>query len=66
MQKSNLRLIYIIFFCDPIVKSHNCNIHDLNNPTIGRSNRPKKKKTKLNFIKDNFKEILALTTEWSY
>ena len=66
MQKSNLKLIYPNFFCEPTVKSPNLSINDLNNPTIGRSLRFKEEKTKLKFIKDKSKEILALTIEWSY
>ena len=52
MKKSNLKLINLIFFCEPILKSHNCCINDLNNIIIGRSHQSK--------------EILALTIEWSY
>ena len=52
MQKSNLQLINPIFFCEPMVKSYNLCIKDLNNPIIVRSHK--------------FKEILALTIEWSY
>ena len=66
MQKSNLKLTYANFFNEPTVKSHNLNINDLNNPTIGRSLRSKEEKTKLKFVKDKSKEILALTIEWSY
>ena len=66
MQKSNLKPINPIFFCEPAVKSHNWCIKDFNNPTIGRSHRSKEEKTKLKFIKDKSKEILALTIEWSY
>ena len=40
--------------------------NDLNNSTIGISHRSKEEKTKLKFIKDKSKEILALTIEWSY
>ena len=66
MQKSNLKPINSIFFCEPTVKSHNWCIKDLNNSTIGISHRSKEEKTKLKFIKDKSKEILALTIEWSY
>ena len=52
MQKSNLQLINPIFFAEPMLKSHNWFINDLNNPIIVRSNQSK--------------EILALTIEWSY
>ena len=52
MQKSNLKIIYSNFFCEPMIKSHNLCIKDLNNPIIVRSHK--------------FKEILALTIEWSY
>ena len=40
--------------------------NDFNNTTIGRSHQSKEEKTKLKFIKDKSKEILALTIEWSY
>ena len=66
MQKSNLKLINPNFFCEPTVKSHNLRIKDLNNPIIGRLLRSKMGKTKLQFVKDKPKEILALTMEWSY
>ena len=66
MQKSNLKLINPIFFYEPTAKSHNLSFNELNNPTIGRSHRSKDKKTKLKFVKDKSKEILALTIEWSY
>ena len=66
MQKSNLQLINPIFFAEPMPKSHNWCIKDLNNSTIGISHRSKEEKTKLKFIKDKSKEILALTIEWSY
>ena len=66
MQKSNLKLINLNFFCEPMTKSHNLSFNDLNNPTTGRSHRSKDKKTKLKFVKDKSKEILALTIEWSY
>ena len=65
MQKSNLKLINLICFCESMAKSHNWSINDFNNPTIGRSHRSKEEKTKLKFIKDKSKEILALTIEWS-
>ena len=66
MQKSNLKLINPNFFCEPTTKSLNWSINDFNKPTIGRSLRSKEKKTKLKFVKDKSKEILALTIEWSY
>ena len=66
MQKSNLKPINPIFFCEPTAKSHNWVFNDLNNPIIVRSHRSKEEKTKLKFIKDKSKEILALTIEWSY
>ena len=66
MQKFNLKLINPIFFYEPTAKSYNWVINDFNNTTIGRSHQSKKKKTKLKFIKDKSKEILALTIEWSY
>ena len=66
MQKSNLKIINPNFFCEPTTKSHNLSFNDLNNPTIERSHRSKDKKTKLKFVKDKSKEILALTIEWSY
>ena len=66
MQKSNLKLIHSNFFCEPTTKSHNLSFNDLNNPTIGRSHRSKEEKTKLKFVKDKSKVILALTIEWSY
>ena len=66
MQKSNLKLINLIFFYEPTVKSHNWSNNNFNNPTIGRSHQSKEEKTKLKFIKDRSKEILALTIEWSY
>ena len=66
MQKSNLELINPIFFCEPTTKSLNWSINDFNNRTIGRSHQSKEEKTKLKFIKDKSKEILALTIEWSY
>ena len=66
MQKSNLKLINHNFFCEPTPKSHNLSYNDLNNSTIGRSHRSNDKKTKLKFVKDKSKEILALTIEWSY
>ena len=66
MQKSNLKLINPIFFYEPTAKSHNLSINDFNNPTIGRSHQSKEEKTKLKFIKNKSKEILALTIEWSY
>ena len=52
MQKSNLKLINPIFFCKPRAISNNWIINYLNNPIIVRSHK--------------FKEILALTIEWSY
>ena len=66
MQKSNLKLINPNFFCEPTAKSPSWSINDLNNPTIGRSHRSKEEKTKLKFVKDKSKVILALTIEWSY
>ena len=66
MQKSNLNLINSIFFCEATAKNHNRSINDLNNSTKGRLFRLKKEKTKLKFIKDKIKEILALTIKWSY
>ena len=66
MQKFNLKLINPIFFYEPTAKSYNWVINDFNNTTIGRSHQPKEEKTKLKFIKDKSKEILALTIEWSY
>ena len=65
MQKYNLKLINPNFFCEPTVKSHNLSFNDLNNLTVGRSHRSKDEKTKLKFVKDKSKEILALTIEWS-
>ena len=66
MQKSNLKLINPIFFCEATTKSHNWSINDLNNSTIGRSHRSKEEKTKLKYIKNKSKEVLALIIEWSY
>ena len=65
MQKFNLKLINPIFFYEPTAKSHNWSINDFNNPTIERSQQSKEKKTKLKFIKNKSKEILALIIEWS-
>ena len=66
MQKSNLKIINFIFFNESTTQSHNLSINDFNNPTIERSQQSKEEKTKLKFIKDKSKEILALIIECSY
>ena len=66
MQKSNLKLINPNFFYKPTNKKVNRSINDLINLFISRSHLSKEEKIKFKFIKDKFKEILALTIEWSY
>ena len=66
MQKFNLKLINPIFFYEPTAKSYNWVINDFNNTTIGRSLRFKEEKTKHKFVKDKYKDTLALIIEWSY
>ena len=66
MQKYNIKLINPNIFYERTDNNGNWGIDDLKNLAIVRSHRTKEEKTKIKFVKDKFKEILALTIEWSY
>ena len=55
-----------VLISDSIDKIPNWNISDFHYLSIGWSHQSKEEKTKLIFVKDKSKEILALTIEWSY
>ena len=66
MKKFNLKIINHNFFFELIDKIPNWYISDFNYLIIGWSHQSQEEKTKLIFVKDKSKVILALIIEWSY
>ena len=64
MQKPNLKPKNPNFSSGPTAKHPNWSINDLKNATIGRSHRSGEAKTKLKFVIDKSKEILALPEDY--
>ena len=64
MQKPNLKPKNPNFSSGPTAKHPNWSINDLKNATIGRSHRSGEAKTKLKFVIDKSKEILALPKDY--